>query len=1595
LIKQKPNPKLAAIVIGLMMIFILIITSIPQKELLSPAKTGLAGDAPGTSDLIKYSKQDYQGMKIGEYQTNYQTINAFTKGKYEAGEEFTRAFRTDPETFVKNINLHFEFLEKYERLDTAKKEEVLNEDYEGTKGSEFLDNALIIKNNVDQLVASGIIVEGERQRYGVNPENKVNSVILWSGNPGDLIVYQEEVHHARFAFDKEYKRRVIDAYSNLPQEERTELAKVMQKYYPHLNPTEERYANEAYARLFYTSVDLPDNIPEDMRETYFIPIQNLQEKADIPGENDAQFKLSQYYFDYAMKLKEHGVESDEARNVMLLGSYYVDKAVKEGNQDAVLFLEHMSSVRNLIENEKAQKLFDSYEKAEKKDLSREERFELVDKIELNNILEEVLAMEDEEEQKAADFAAAERSLDRAIEEMLPKRPDEENQVTQVIGQVEDNKLNDKRQTIEITNGGSPIVIEKIDRDKWVSGDKIYSHDELIAELSKFGGGVNILFTTDSTQPLDSGTELTSFRLGTGISVADLSDIAAVSDSELFEVALVDIATGDLLIDQATNDIVTGVVPREVFLDQLSILFPERGSNYDVFENYMTGTNNQVDIPELNLRIVGTTSLDEAKRRGIIPQESTLQYLNPFLTQIDFQDGMFRNQFTASNQYGTFGTYTTGLFGDNIMNFQGIDNQEVQVPIRFTGFGDTIKIEDVQFGIKEGDRLSLNFFPGIGDGMWYLNPYSSSVTDTAFQNAFASGDFSGLTSIALGPMPEQRSEPFVPILERAQEQARQSIVQLPQSQEDIRIKTYDGVYNLVNPEEAPEGLIPSGENIEDYEILDIGRNKQDGSIVYLAIKKSDQRDYRNKAEGVISIFTNGKDSTIPIHNQRAVVEVPTTIDEEATRPSPTEPSPTPADIAFVEWQKAEGETKNPFMTGLKVGLPETLEHGMNYRDKEKWPSSINIESVTQAHDHIIIKYKESGSIEYYVKKGERGEYIYEMSQTPEEKAVRELKERAEELVIAQDEERRLRRAEEYVATDAESTATGEGEDKAPDGEADGLDEIPVYHTKKYWAIRGKKFYNKGSATNPDWHYVKKGWFGWNDPAATKYDANLLNNALLEKTQSELENLKKQVKAAADALRAEEDNDKAKQAAKILNKAEKAAGAKNKELKKLKDNLGIVDEKPQTLVESVPPEEYRRRLLGLDENEEATQPQESIEEAPAEEIEKALAKGDDAALIALFAETEAATPEERSKANEERIQSITQNPNFKKLPKERQKAVLTLIAGDAIEKNNYELAALAFSKAGHYREAGEAWAEIDSVKAAQSYRKAITSLERDENNRIKDQDALSMISDIKSAIDTLIKTETDEKKQAQLKKELKIVENVEYLNTPPRLFGWPGFNKWHSKLAKWSSYLEGYSGASFFYDADENWIYDSLDESMQNIVSGIPGWSSELCKSDALDGIGAANGFAFSQSVSGASAHIEAERITVTNFTNPEQTTDKHYYKASFEVNPGTASVGCDLVFRAYLKGQGRETLGEDIYELERGSPQVSYSGSNMIVKQTNKMYTHACLNFEEIKPRSGGSCLIGIEEGDELCSVIAQGMEQDFNVKFGVKGLGGTAQGFFG
>lgn len=212
------------------------------------------------------------------------------------------------------------------------------------------------------------------------------------------------------------------------------------------------------------------------------------------------------------------------------------------------------------------------------------------------------------------------------------------------------------------------------------------------------------------------------------------------------------------------------------------------------------------------------------------------------------------------------------------------------------------------------------------------------------------------------------------------------------------------------------------------------------------------------------------------------------------------------------------------------------------------------------------------------------------------------------------------------------------------------------------------------------------------------------------------------------------------------------------------------------------------------------------------------------------------------------------------------------------------------------------------------------------------------------------------------------------------GWDFNSEWFGNLlSDWASATAGYSGMSLFYEEPDPII--ELDETISNMLGGIDGWTSEICKSDVSEAV-SNYGTAFSAFPSGgAYAHIEGTKIKVTNY-NTTTPIDYYLYKISFSVSSGSDEYrGCDIDFRVYIKDGITKSLfknsaGADwTFKTKRdgGENTISYAGTSMIAAQSQTNYNQLCLEFKNINPNIvtpiGGyqtNCLIGIDSGDEMC-----------------------------
>jgi len=214
-------------------------------------------------------------------------------------------------------------------------------------------------------------------------------------------------------------------------------------------------------------------------------------------------------------------------------------------------------------------------------------------------------------------------------------------------------------------------------------------------------------------------------------------------------------------------------------------------------------------------------------------------------------------------------------------------------------------------------------------------------------------------------------------------------------------------------------------------------------------------------------------------------------------------------------------------------------------------------------------------------------------------------------------------------------------------------------------------------------------------------------------------------------------------------------------------------------------------------------------------------------------------------------------------------------------------------------------------------------------------------------------------------------------------WAYFSSWFGNLlADMADATSGYSGVSFFYDEPDPVI--ELDETMSNLLGGIDGWTSEICKADVVD---AADdmGMAVSPFASGgAYAHIQGEKLKLTNFNISEDGVTTYLYKISFVVSSGSETRGCDIEFKVELDGVSLFTKdgSDNVFKTKRDDEDentVSYTGSSMLVLEYENNYNELCIHFEKdgINPElitGSQRCLIGVDtdEHDKICTTIHDG-----------------------
>lgn len=188
--------------------------------------------------------------------------------------------------------------------------------------------------------------------------------------------------------------------------------------------------------------------------------------------------------------------------------------------------------------------------------------------------------------------------------------------------------------------------------------------------------------------------------------------------------------------------------------------------------------------------------------------------------------------------------------------------------------------------------------------------------------------------------------------------------------------------------------------------------------------------------------------------------------------------------------------------------------------------------------------------------------------------------------------------------------------------------------------------------------------------------------------------------------------------------------------------------------------------------------------------------------------------------------------------------------------------------------------------------------------------------------------------------------------------------------------GYRGLTMFYSEPNWWL--GYDETIMDALGGIDGWTSIACRSKitSSDEVGVA----MSETTLGAFAHIEGEKIKIINYSAEEPETS-YIYKISFEVSPGAKYRGCDMKFRVYVQDPRKSIFKNSntglpyTFSVKKGNESVSYKGQNMIFKQSKYDYEEVCIYFTKLE----GNCLVGIKEGEYLCSKIVDGGEKKIDL----------------
>jgi len=269
-----------------------------------------------------------------------------------------------------------------------------------------------------------------------------------------------------------------------------------------------------------------------------------------------------------------------------------------------------------------------------------------------------------------------------------------------------------------------------------------------------------------------------------------------------------------------------------------------------------------------------------------------------------------------------------------------------------------------------------------------------------------------------------------------------------------------------------------------------------------------------------------------------------------------------------------------------------------------------------------------------------------------------------------------------------------------------------------------------------------------------------------------------------------------------------------------------------------------------------------------------------------------------------------------------------------------------------------------------------------NRDLDGDGVPDVRNLDSSdIDSLQSALTANGITLEQQAALDALRNQNYMNSESGLSG--GMRSIYNTLNIGVDWTSGYQGASFFY-TDSGFLYDQIDNEWARAwLNGLSGVASQLCQQDILDDITTDDGFAFSSTTGGAYAHIEGEKITVTNYTATGTPQTSYIYLVSFAVSPGSSSSGCDLEFRTYLDRTTPLIVSNNSntayhFEVEWGGTAIAYTGSNMVLQQSSNSYTQACILFDSITQRGSGTCLLGVSEGDYLCNTITAAQETTYN-----------------